>query len=504
MPSRRRRCRPGPSSVGCWPRSGGRRRPSCWSSMTPTGSGTSECLDALAELIGHLPDGCVVALASREPVSLPFPRWRARGLAPRARPGRAGDGRPRGRGAPGAPGRPTPRGRASRRLVRRTEGWPALLALAALAGDRSPPGRPVTDARVDRSIADYLRSELLAHRTADEMRFLTHTSILERLSGPLCDAVVGRHGSGALLGYLARSTLLVDEYGGWFRYHSLLREVLQDELAIREPETVAGGASSRRSVVRGRGRPRQRRGPRVRGGRRRDRGRPGRQGDDPLPLVGPAGHHAHLAGALQRRRPAAASLAGRPRGLGDDVVGRPRQHGALRGPRRARLLRGPASRRHGILRVRPRHPARPAWGAAAPTASLRDAARARRAGAAREPVARHGPVDARLRPAHGGGPGRSGRGAGARRSRPRMPRRAPESATACWDIGRCWRSTGTTGRPPTSFVEEVARCGVSGARRRIPLVGRRPCRGDPPRDPSRRDRRGPRGSSRAPRACDRS
>jgi LuxR family maltose regulon positive regulatory protein len=113
-----------------------------------------------------------------------------------------------------------------------------LLALTALASDRSPSGRPVTEARVERSIADYLRSELLENRTEDEFRFLTHTSILERLSGPLCDAVAGRQGSSALLGHLVRSTLLVDEYGGWFRYHSLLREVLQSELAIREPQMV--------------------------------------------------------------------------------------------------------------------------------------------------------------------------------------------------------------------------------------------------------------------------
>jgi LuxR family maltose regulon positive regulatory protein len=123
-------------------------------------------------------------------------------------------------------------------LVRRTEGWPALLALAALAGDRSRSGRSLTEAPVARSIADYLRSELLAQRTPDEIRFLTHTSILERLNGPLCDAVVGRQGSSALLSYLARSTLLVDEYGGWYRYHPLLREVLREELAIREPEAI--------------------------------------------------------------------------------------------------------------------------------------------------------------------------------------------------------------------------------------------------------------------------
>jgi len=197
-----------------------------------------QCLDALSEFIGHLPDGCMVALASREPVSLPFPRWRAEGwlleLGPDALAMDDHEAeellRHLGVRLPVA---------GIERLTRRTEGWPALLALAALSGDRSPPGSPVAEAHVDPSIADYLRSELLADRSAEEIRFLTHTSILERLNGPLCDAVVGRQGSWAVLGQVAGSTLLVDEYGGWFRYHSLMREVLQEEFAIREPEAVA-------------------------------------------------------------------------------------------------------------------------------------------------------------------------------------------------------------------------------------------------------------------------
>jgi LuxR family transcriptional regulator, maltose regulon positive regulatory protein len=199
-----------------------------------------QCLDALAELIGHLPDGCVVALASRESVNLPIPRWRSEGWLLELGPDTLAMDDREAEVLLGHLGIRLPPGEFER-LLRWTEGWPALLALSALAGDRSPPGRPIAEAQVDRSIADYLRSELLAQRTPDEIRFLTRTSILERLSGPLCDAVVGRQGSWALLGYLARSTLLVDEYGGWYRYHSLLREVLQDELAIREPEAVTEG-----------------------------------------------------------------------------------------------------------------------------------------------------------------------------------------------------------------------------------------------------------------------
>ena len=133
----------------------------------------------------HLPDGCVVALAGREAVGLPWARWRPEGwllelgadtLAMDAHEAAAllrhlGVRLP----APEV-----------ERLVERTEGWPALLALAARAGDRSPSRVPVGDAHVDPTIADYLRSELLAPLSADEIRFLTRTSILDRLSGPLC------------------------------------------------------------------------------------------------------------------------------------------------------------------------------------------------------------------------------------------------------------------------------------------------------------------------------
>jgi LuxR family maltose regulon positive regulatory protein len=79
---------------------------------------------------------------------------------------------------------------------------------------------------------------LIERRPEEEIAFLTRTSILERLNGPLCDAVTGGTGSGERLAALARSIPLMDEYGGWFRYHYLLREFLVAELRAREPERV--------------------------------------------------------------------------------------------------------------------------------------------------------------------------------------------------------------------------------------------------------------------------
>ena len=123
-------------------------------------------------------------------------------------------------------------------LRRQTEGWPALLTLAALDARRSTSDPQSIDARSDEIISEYLRSEVLERRSLVEIAFLTRTSILERLSGPLCEAVVGERGSIDALQQLARSTLLVDDYGGTYRYHTLLREFLRRELVAREPHLV--------------------------------------------------------------------------------------------------------------------------------------------------------------------------------------------------------------------------------------------------------------------------
>ena len=130
-------------------------------------------------------------------------------------------------------------------LNERTEGWPVGLYLAALAlgaGRRAvPPSATFTGD--DRFIADYLRSELLADRSRSDVAFLTRTSILERMTGPLCDAVLERSGSAATLDELERHNLLVmplDRRRQWYRYHHLLRELLEVELHSIEPEVVAG------------------------------------------------------------------------------------------------------------------------------------------------------------------------------------------------------------------------------------------------------------------------
>jgi LuxR family maltose regulon positive regulatory protein len=128
-------------------------------------------------------------------------------------------------------------------LVTRTEGWPVGLYLASLAIRSAGPQADALDrlSGDSRFLSDYLRTELLDRIPPDEVAFLTRTSVLDTLTGPLCDAVLDETGSASRLVEIeGRNLLLVplDDRREWFRYHQLLREFLQTELRRREPELV--------------------------------------------------------------------------------------------------------------------------------------------------------------------------------------------------------------------------------------------------------------------------
>jgi LuxR family maltose regulon positive regulatory protein len=128
-------------------------------------------------------------------------------------------------------------------LTRRTEGWPVALYLAALSIKAQAPrnGDGVGLSGRDRFLADYLQSVLLSRLSPTEVQFLTRTAVLDRLSGPLCDAVLDTSGSAAVLASLERSNLLVvplDRQREWYRYHHLFQELLREELERSEPELV--------------------------------------------------------------------------------------------------------------------------------------------------------------------------------------------------------------------------------------------------------------------------
>ena len=128
-------------------------------------------------------------------------------------------------------------------LETRTEGWIAALQLAALSmqGRDDVAGFIAGFTGNDRYIVDYLVDEVLA-RQPDEIRsFLLRTSILDRLSGPLCDAVTGSAGGKAMLERLERANLLViplDDRRQWYRYHHLFADVLRAHLEEEHTEQI--------------------------------------------------------------------------------------------------------------------------------------------------------------------------------------------------------------------------------------------------------------------------
>jgi LuxR family maltose regulon positive regulatory protein len=130
-------------------------------------------------------------------------------------------------------------------LENRTEGWIAALQLAALSmqGRDDVAGFITGFAGDDRYIVDYLVEEVL-QRQPDQIRsFLLQTSILGRLSAPLCDAVTGRGDGKDMLETLDRSNLFLvalDDRRRWYRYHHLFSDVLHAHLLDEQPAAVAG------------------------------------------------------------------------------------------------------------------------------------------------------------------------------------------------------------------------------------------------------------------------
>jgi LuxR family maltose regulon positive regulatory protein len=201
-----------------------------------------ECLDAVAELAVRLPAGSQLVLASRRTPPLPVALLRAQGQVAEVRADELAMDQPEAQALLEGAGVQLTSAEVAE-LVKRTEGWPVGLYLAALArkagSQQHQAGFEFTGD--DRFMADYLQSELLAHLPPELMVFLTRTAVLERLSGPLCDAVLEASGSARVLSSLEDSNLLLvplDRQRQWYRYHQLFRELLQAELERREPELI--------------------------------------------------------------------------------------------------------------------------------------------------------------------------------------------------------------------------------------------------------------------------
>ncbi len=129
-------------------------------------------------------------------------------------------------------------------LAGRTEGWIAALQLAALSmrGRADVAGFIAGFAGDDRYIVDYLVEEVLRRQPEHVRSFLVQTSILDRLSGPLCDAVTAQRGGKAMLESLDRANLFVvplDDSRRWYRYHHLFADVLQTYLLDERADEAA-------------------------------------------------------------------------------------------------------------------------------------------------------------------------------------------------------------------------------------------------------------------------
>lgn len=208
--------------------------------------------DAISFLIDHLPPNLHLVIAGRTDPPLPLARLRTRGQISELRqadlrftPQEAAAflNRTMGLALPD---------RDVTRLERRTEGWIAGLQLAAL----SMQGRSEVEAFINafsgshHYVLDYLAEEVLQRQPAGIRTFLRQTSILERLSAPLCDVVLGGResaeggrsaGSQSILEQLEAANLFVvplDSERRWYRYHQLFAEFLRRQLDQAEPDLV--------------------------------------------------------------------------------------------------------------------------------------------------------------------------------------------------------------------------------------------------------------------------
>ena len=199
-----------------------------------------DALESLFVLMRHLPAGSQLAITARSEPTLPLGRLRAGrrlfelGPADLAFAPDEAELLLRGAGIQLEPAE-------VRLITERTEGWPAGLYLAALSlrGDASVAAAVEGFAGDDRLVADYFRDEVLARLSPSLARFLTRTSVLDRLSAPLCDAILEQTGSASKLHKLERSNLFLvplDRQRVWYRYHTLFAEMLRSRLRDAEPE----------------------------------------------------------------------------------------------------------------------------------------------------------------------------------------------------------------------------------------------------------------------------
>ena len=199
--------------------------------------------DGMAFLVDHLPPDVHVVISTRADPDLPLPRWRVRGELVEIR---AAELRFTSEEAAAYLNGVAGLGLAAEEVAalgQRTEGWIAALQLAALSlqGRDDAAGFIARFAGNDRYIVDYLVEEVLKHQPDPVRGFLLHSAVLDRFTGPLCDAVTGRDDGSRMLTALERANLFIvplDDRREWYRYHHLFADVLRAHLLSEQPEQL--------------------------------------------------------------------------------------------------------------------------------------------------------------------------------------------------------------------------------------------------------------------------
>jgi LuxR family maltose regulon positive regulatory protein len=196
---------------------------------------SDDSVEALSAIVEHVPDGSTMVLAGRARPRIAAATLRADGRLLELGAGDLELSRGEALSLLDGAGADVSDGEATE-LVDRMEGWATGLQLAALAArEQAPFGGD------HGYVVDFFRSELAPQLGPERMRFLRRSSVLERLSGPLCDHVLEGSGSGRVLEELTEEGLFVtplDDRGLWFRAHPLFRQFLRRELEQNEPELV--------------------------------------------------------------------------------------------------------------------------------------------------------------------------------------------------------------------------------------------------------------------------
>ena len=199
--------------------------------------------DGVAFLLEHLPPNVHVVISTRADPDLPLSRWRVRGELVEIR---AAELRFTSEEATAYLTEVTGLDLAAEdvaALEERTEGWIAALQLAALSiqGRDDIAGFIARFAGNDRYVVDYLVEEVLQHQPDSVRRFLLQSSVLARLTGPLCDALTGRDDGSQMLTAIHRANLFIvalDDQREWYRYHHLFADVLRARILSEQPEQV--------------------------------------------------------------------------------------------------------------------------------------------------------------------------------------------------------------------------------------------------------------------------